>query len=41
MSGRTDRVTQSADKFVGGDYIEKPFEIKDLKERIDKVLKQN
>jgi DNA-binding response OmpR family regulator len=41
MSGRTDRVAQSAGSFLGEDYIVKPFEIMDLKERIDKVLKQN
>ncbi len=39
LTARTDRVAKNAGSFLGEDYIEKPFEIKDLKERIDKILK--
>jgi len=38
LTARTDRVAKNAGSFLGEDYIEKPFEIKDLKERIDKIL---
>lgn len=38
LSGRADRVAKSAGRFLGDDYIEKPFEIMDLKNRIDKIL---
>lgn len=38
ITGRTDLVAEKAGKFFGEDYIEKPFAIKDLKTRIDKVL---
>ena len=38
LTARTDNVAKNAGGFLGEDYIEKPFEIKDLKERIDKVL---
>jgi len=40
LSGRTDRVTKSAGRFLGEDYIKKTFEISDLKNRVDKVLEQ-
>ena len=38
LTARTDRMAKEAGGFLGDDYIEKPFEITDLKERIDKVL---
>ena len=38
LTARTDRVAKNAGGFLGDDYIEKPFNIEDLKERIDKVL---
>jgi len=38
LTARTDNVAKNAGGFLGEDYIEKPFEIKDLKERIDKIL---
>jgi len=40
LTARTDRVAKNAGQFLGSDYIEKPFEINDLKERIDKALKK-
>ena len=40
LTARTDRVAKNAGGFLGEDYIEKPFEIKDLIERINKVLKK-
>jgi len=38
LTVRTDRVAKSAGGFLGEDYVEKPFNIKDLKLRIDQVL---
>jgi len=38
LTARTDRIAQNAGNFLGDDYIEKPFEIDVLKERINKVL---
>ena len=40
LSARTDRVASHAGGFLAQDYIEKPFEISELKQRIDKVLKK-
>jgi DNA-binding response OmpR family regulator len=40
LTARTDRVAKNAGGFLGEDYIEKPFEIKNLIGRIDKVLKK-
>ena len=39
LTARTDKVAKTAGSFLGADYIEKPFEIKDLKDRIDKAIK--
>jgi len=39
LTARTDRVAKNAGGFLGEDYIEKPFEIKELIVRINKVLK--
>lgn len=38
FTARTDRIAVNVGGFLGEDYIEKPFEIKDLKKRIDIVL---
>jgi len=38
LTARTDRIAENAGRFLGEDYIEKPFEVADLKKRIDKVL---
>lgn len=39
LTARTDRIAKNAGGFLGQDYIEKPFKVTDLKERIDKILK--
>ncbi len=41
LSARTDDFAQNAGNFLATDYIEKPFDIDDLKKRIEKVLKKN
>jgi DNA-binding response OmpR family regulator len=38
ITARTDKNAKNAGGFLGDDYIEKPFEINDLKVRIDKIL---
>jgi len=40
LTARTDRIAKNAGGFLGQDYIEKPFKVTDLKERIDKILKK-
>lgn len=39
FTARTDRVAENAGRFLGEDYIEKPYTGEELKNRIDKVLK--
>ena len=38
LTARTDRVAEEAGGFLAEDYIEKPFKVMDLKERIDRIL---
>jgi CheY-like chemotaxis protein len=38
-TARGDQMANDAGSFLGDDYIEKPFDIDDLKLRIDRVLK--
>ena len=38
LTAKTDDYSKGFGKISAQDYIEKPFEIKDLKERIDRVL---
>jgi len=38
LTARTDRTAKNAGGFLGDDYIEKPFEIVDLKNRIEIVF---
>jgi putative two-component system response regulator len=38
LTGRTDRIAENAGKYLGDDFIEKPVEIKELRERINRVL---
>ncbi len=38
LTARTDRVAENAGSFLGEDYIEKPFKVPELKQRIDKIL---
>ncbi len=40
LTARTDRIAKDAGGFLGDDYIEKPFKVPELKERIDKILKK-
>jgi CheY-like chemotaxis protein len=39
LTARTDHVAKNAGGFLGDDYIEKPFEIDNLKDRIQKIIK--
>ena len=38
ITARTDQIAKNAGNFYGEDYIEKPFDMSDLKKRIDKIL---
>jgi CheY-like chemotaxis protein len=38
LTARTDRIAKNAGSFLAADYVEKPFKIPELKQRIDKVL---
>jgi len=38
LTARTDDFAENAGKFLASDYIEKPFDIDDLKKRIDKIF---
>ncbi len=38
LTARTDRTAKNAGSFLGDDYIEKPFDINDLKKRIEIVF---
>ena len=40
ITARADQIAKNAGSFYGEDYIEKPFDIVDLKKRIDKVIKK-
>ncbi len=40
LTARTDHNARQAGAFFGDDFIEKPFEIPALKQRIDKILKR-
>ncbi len=40
LTARTDRIAKNAGEFLGDDYIDKPFKITELKQRIDKLLKR-
>jgi len=38
LTARIDRIAENAGGFLGDDFIQKPVEIQDLIQRIDKVL---
>jgi CheY-like chemotaxis protein len=38
LTARTDRIAENAGKYLGDDFIEKPVEVKELRERINRVL---
>ena len=40
LTARTDETVRRVGRFLGDDYIEKPFETNELKERIKKVLRK-
>lgn len=40
LTARTDRIANNAGEFLGNDYVEKPVEISELRDRIEKVLAQ-
>jgi CheY-like chemotaxis protein len=40
LTARTDKIAKEAGGFLGDDFIEKPINPKELKSRIDKVLKK-
>ena len=41
FSAKSDNTAEKTGKFIGLDFIEKPFDIDDLKKKIDKVLKKS
>lgn len=38
LTARTDKQAKDAGRFLGDDYIEKPFDINDVKKRVNKIL---
>lgn len=38
LTARTDKIAKNAGKFLADDYIEKPFEIKELRHRIHNAI---
>ena len=40
LTARTDEIAEKAGEFLGEDYIEKPVNAEELKNRIDKILKK-
>jgi len=38
LTARTDSIAEDAGSFLGDDYIEKPYQIEDLKNKIQKVM---
>ncbi len=41
LTARTDDLAEDAGKFLGEDYIEKPFEMDELIKRVDAVIEKN
>ena len=39
LTVRTDKAAEHTERYLGADFMTKPFDAKDLKERIEKVLK--
>jgi CheY-like chemotaxis protein len=39
LTARTDRIAKNAGGFLGDDYIEKPFDVTDLKKRMEIVFR--
>ena len=40
VTARTDRIAKNASNYLGDDYIEKPFHARNLKKRIDNIIKR-
>ncbi|MCK4365010.1 MAG: response regulator [Thermoplasmatales archaeon] len=38
LTARSDQMAKNAGNFLGEDYIEKPYELEEVKNRIDKIL---
>ena len=41
LTARTDDIARNAGGFLGEDYIEKPYDVEDLKKRIDTIFDKN
>ena len=41
LTARKDQIAKNAGGFLGEDYIEKPFKLPDLKQKIDKILSKS
>jgi CheY-like chemotaxis protein len=41
LTARKDQIAKKAGGFLGEDFIEKPFKLPDLKQKIDKILNKN
>jgi DNA-binding response OmpR family regulator len=40
LTARTDRIAENAGEFLGDDYIEKPVDIKELRDRIEALFEK-
>lgn len=40
LTAKTDPISKGMGRLASADYIEKPFDVKDLKERIDSIVKK-
>ena len=41
FTARSDKFAENAGSYLAVDYIKKPYEVEDLKKRIDKILKKS
>lgn len=41
LTARKDQIAKNAGGFLGEDFIEKPFQLPDLKQKIEKILNKN
>lgn len=41
FTGRTDEFAEKAGSFLAADYIKKPYDVEDLKKKIDKILEKS
>jgi len=40
LTARSDHIAKNAGKFLGEDYIEKPYELEEVRNRINKILNE-